>query len=316
MDAPRTLAADIGRKISEWTGRALHGVARPRRRDRNAGRTPCGGAAEAEERRPLRPCSSRAVLARFPGAEIVDVQIRGEEPKAVRCRRRPPPMPPPTRPTIPPSATKTELHSHQKERLMRDIMGMMSKAKELQAKMQEMQEQVSVMEVSGSSGAGLVSVTMTAKGDLLKIAIDPSLLKAEEAEILEDLIIAAHADARAQGREGDGGEDAGTDRRPRPAARPQAAVLEGAGRRRRAAVRGFTGLSHDRDAASPPGEGRDPRPPLSNACCAEWSRPRPAPGRLQGARRRPREHHRPAQDLIAHREPPCRAPSPDRRSRG
>lgn len=81
---------------------------------------------------------------------------------------------------------------------MRDIMGMMSKAKELQARMQEMQEQVSVLEVSGSSGGGLVSVTMTAKGDLKRIAIDPSLLKAEEGEILEDLIIAAHADARAK----------------------------------------------------------------------------------------------------------------------
>jgi hypothetical protein len=79
---------------------------------------------------------------------------------------------------------------------MRDIMGMMSKAKELQSKMQEMQEQVAVLEVEGSAGAGLVTVTMTAKGDLKKIAIDPSLLKADEGEILEDLVIAAHADAR------------------------------------------------------------------------------------------------------------------------
>ncbi len=79
---------------------------------------------------------------------------------------------------------------------MRDIMGMMSKAKELQSKMQEMQEQVAVLEVAGSAGAGLVTVTMTAKGDLVKIAIDPSLLKADEGEIVEDLIIAAHADAR------------------------------------------------------------------------------------------------------------------------
>ncbi len=79
---------------------------------------------------------------------------------------------------------------------MRDIMGMMSKAKELQSKMQEMQEQVAVLEVEGSAGAGLVTVTMTAKGDLKKIAIDPSLLKADEGEILEDLVIAAHTDAR------------------------------------------------------------------------------------------------------------------------
>lgn len=81
---------------------------------------------------------------------------------------------------------------------MRDIMGMMSKAKELQSKMQEMQEQVATIEVEGAAGAGLVKVTMTAKGDLRRLSIDPSLLKPEEAEILEDLIVAAHADARAK----------------------------------------------------------------------------------------------------------------------
>ena len=81
---------------------------------------------------------------------------------------------------------------------MRDIMGMMSKAKELQAKMQQMQEEVAAAEVEGSAGAGLVRVTMTVKGDLKRLAIDPSLLKPEEAEIVEDLVIAAHADARAK----------------------------------------------------------------------------------------------------------------------
>jgi DNA-binding YbaB/EbfC family protein len=81
---------------------------------------------------------------------------------------------------------------------MRDIMGMMSKAKELQSKMQEMQEQIAVIEVEGQAGAGLVRVTLTAKGDLRHIAIDPSLLKPEESEILEDLIVAAHGDARAK----------------------------------------------------------------------------------------------------------------------
>ena len=81
---------------------------------------------------------------------------------------------------------------------MADIMGMMKKAKELQSKMQDMQAEVATIEVEGVAGAGLVKVTMTAKGDLKQIAIDPSLLKAEEAEILEDLIIAAHADARAK----------------------------------------------------------------------------------------------------------------------
>lgn len=81
---------------------------------------------------------------------------------------------------------------------MRDILGMMSKAKELQSKMQDMQAEVANIEVEGSSGAGLVKVVMTAKGDLRKLSIDPSLLKPEDVEILEDLISAAHADARAK----------------------------------------------------------------------------------------------------------------------
>jgi len=81
---------------------------------------------------------------------------------------------------------------------MRDILGMMSKAKELQSKMQDMQAEVANIEVEGSAGAGLVTVVMTAKGDLRKLTIDPSLLKPEEVEILEDLIAAAHADARAK----------------------------------------------------------------------------------------------------------------------
>lgn len=81
---------------------------------------------------------------------------------------------------------------------MRDILGMMSKAKELQSKMQDMQAEVANIEVEGSSGAGLVTLVMTAKGDLRKLSIDPSLLKPEDVEILEDLISAAHADARAK----------------------------------------------------------------------------------------------------------------------
>ena len=79
---------------------------------------------------------------------------------------------------------------------MRDILGMMSKAKELQSKMQDMQAEVANIEVEGSAGAGLVTVVMTAKGDLRKLTIDPSLLKPEDVEMLEDLITAAHADAR------------------------------------------------------------------------------------------------------------------------
>lgn len=79
---------------------------------------------------------------------------------------------------------------------MRDLMGMMAKAKELQQKMQEAQTELDQVEVEGSSGGGLVTVRLTAKGQLVGIKIDPSLMNPDEAEILEDLIVAAHTEAR------------------------------------------------------------------------------------------------------------------------
>ena len=79
---------------------------------------------------------------------------------------------------------------------MRDIMGMMGKVKEMQAKMEQMQADIAALEVEGKSGGGLVSVRMTGKGEMLGLKIDPSLFKEEEVEILEDLVIAAHKDAK------------------------------------------------------------------------------------------------------------------------
>lgn len=81
---------------------------------------------------------------------------------------------------------------------MRDLMGMMGQLKQLQEKMQQLQAELDATEVTGSSGGGLVSVTITAKGAMKKVAIDPSLMKPDEKEILEDLVTAAHADARAK----------------------------------------------------------------------------------------------------------------------
>ena len=81
---------------------------------------------------------------------------------------------------------------------MRDLMGMMGQVKQLQEKMQKLQAELEATEVTGSSGGGLVSVTLTAKGAMKKVSIDPSLMKADEKEIIEDLISAAHADARAK----------------------------------------------------------------------------------------------------------------------
>ncbi len=79
-----------------------------------------------------------------------------------------------------------------------DLMGMMKQAKELQEKMQALQEEVAALEVEGHAGGGLVSVVMTGKSEMKRLKIDPSLLKPEEAEIVEDLIVAAVNDARAK----------------------------------------------------------------------------------------------------------------------
>jgi len=75
----------------------------------------------------------------------------------------------------------------------------MKQAQQLQKKMAEAQNKLNEIEVEGTSGGGLVKVTATAKGDFKRIFIDNSLLKSEEKEILEDLIIAAINDAKQKG---------------------------------------------------------------------------------------------------------------------
>ncbi len=84
---------------------------------------------------------------------------------------------------------------------MMDFMGLMKQAQAMQAKMAEAQAELEQTVVEGEAGAGLVKVSLTAKGALRAISIDPSLLKAEEREILEDLIVTAHAQARAKAEE-------------------------------------------------------------------------------------------------------------------
>jgi hypothetical protein len=76
-----------------------------------------------------------------------------------------------------------------------DMMKLMKQAREMQAKVAEMQAELEQAETEGQAGAGMVKVTLTGKGVMKGIAIDPSLMKEEEKEILEDLIIAAHNDA-------------------------------------------------------------------------------------------------------------------------
>lgn len=79
---------------------------------------------------------------------------------------------------------------------MKDLMGMMSKVREMQARMQQAQEELEALTVEGSSGGGLVRVTLNGKGDMKRVSIDPSLLKPDEAEIVEDLVLAAAQDAK------------------------------------------------------------------------------------------------------------------------
>ena len=79
---------------------------------------------------------------------------------------------------------------------MADFMGLMKQAAQLQTKMQALQAELDTVEVEGTAGGGIVTVKLSAKGDLKGVNVDDSLLKPSEKEILEDLLVAAHADAR------------------------------------------------------------------------------------------------------------------------
>jgi DNA-binding YbaB/EbfC family protein len=79
---------------------------------------------------------------------------------------------------------------------MVDFLGLMKQAAELKSRMEAMQAELDQIEVEGVSGGGLVFIKLSAKGDMKAVKIDASLIKPQEGEILEDLIVAAHADAR------------------------------------------------------------------------------------------------------------------------
>ena len=79
---------------------------------------------------------------------------------------------------------------------MADFLGLMKQAAELKSKMEAMQAELDQIEVEGTSGGGLVSVTLSGKGEMKGVKIDDTLIKPSEKEIVEDFIVAAHADAR------------------------------------------------------------------------------------------------------------------------
>jgi len=82
---------------------------------------------------------------------------------------------------------------------MKDITGLMKQAQAMQSRMQELQAELEHVEVEGQSGGGAVKIVMTAKGLMRSVAIDSSLLVASEKDMLEDLIVTAHEDARKKG---------------------------------------------------------------------------------------------------------------------
>ena len=79
---------------------------------------------------------------------------------------------------------------------MKNLGNMLKQAQQMQARMQEMQARLEAAVVEGQAGAGMVKVQLSGKGDLKRVSIDPSLMTAEDREVLEDLLVAAHADAR------------------------------------------------------------------------------------------------------------------------
>ena len=79
---------------------------------------------------------------------------------------------------------------------MADFMGLMKQAAELKSKMDAMQAELDQIEVEGTAGGGLVTVRLSGKGEMKGVKIDDSLMKPSEKEIVEDLLVAAHADAK------------------------------------------------------------------------------------------------------------------------
>jgi nucleoid-associated protein EbfC len=79
---------------------------------------------------------------------------------------------------------------------MKDLGALMKQAQAMQQKLQEAQARLAETEVGGASGGGMVRVTLRGSGELKGVVIDDELLKAGEGEVLSDLIVAAHADAK------------------------------------------------------------------------------------------------------------------------
>jgi DNA-binding YbaB/EbfC family protein len=82
--------------------------------------------------------------------------------------------------------------------MLKNIGQMIKQAKDIQSRIEEAQARIASLEATGTSGGGLVEVTLTGKSEMRRLKVDPSLLREREAEMLTDLIVAAHNDARAK----------------------------------------------------------------------------------------------------------------------
>ena len=79
---------------------------------------------------------------------------------------------------------------------MKNIAGLMKQAAQMQQKMEELQTKLSEMTLEGAAGAGMVTVTLNGKGEMQGVRVDPKLLDPGDVEMLQDLLIAAHTDAK------------------------------------------------------------------------------------------------------------------------
>ncbi len=79
---------------------------------------------------------------------------------------------------------------------MKNIAGLMKQAAQMQQKMEELQTKLSEMTIEGASGAGMVTITLNGKGEMKSVRVDPKLLDPNDVEMLQDLVLAAHADAK------------------------------------------------------------------------------------------------------------------------
>ena len=181
--APRDLAASLGRLLLEATGTrwtialsqaegeptlAEQGQAADTRPPRRRRRAPAG------PRHPGRvPRRYHRARHRSPGRRLRPDRPAG---RAIRSRYQPLPR-----------------HGG---RHVKNLAGLMKQASQMQSKMAEMQAKLDATEVEGEAGAGMVCVTLSGKSELKRMTIDPKLLDPAEAEMLEDLIVAAHADAK------------------------------------------------------------------------------------------------------------------------